>query len=337
MSLKRRAVRHGAASRRLLPNRAALIALCAGFAATGVSADTLAQPRNNALERAAADYIRFREDVAAIEKSPFDGASVTREAHRRLASHDSKKLSSGWVAYAALVASDVPEFAEALQKEVKSGKRHRGLKGKDAFLSKLSQNPSYPRQLKGADKAIDAILTMTAQDGARINALGEAFKSQAYAMQKTKWGKKRIGAGTARLNDAREYGRSRPAPSMPELTRSENGGVVAPSLASASGNWAADWGESARAGAATEPNADVIIDRVLNLASRYSVSTLNDKVVEVYAKNDRSERCLSMAKLTLDQCIAATRSPYEEAFCLGEHGLKDIATCTGWVAGAGAS
>jgi hypothetical protein len=44
-----------------------------------------------------------------------------------------------------------------------------------------------------------------------------------------------------------------------------------------------------------------------------------------------------MAKLTLDQCIAATRAPYEEAFCLGEHALIDIATCTGWVAGAGAS
>ncbi|MEZ5929016.1 MAG: hypothetical protein R3C55_11145 [Parvularculaceae bacterium] len=38
-----------------------------------------------------------------------------------------------------------------------------------------------------------------------------------------------------------------------------------------------------------------------------------------------------MATLTLRQCIAATRTPYEEAFCLGEHALIDTASCVGWV------
>ena len=69
------------------PRCAALLALIAGFAATGVSADTLAQPKDNALERQAADYIRFREDVAAIEAMPFKNADITREAHRRFAAH----------------------------------------------------------------------------------------------------------------------------------------------------------------------------------------------------------------------------------------------------------
>lgn len=319
------------------PRWAVVIAACAGFAATGVAADTLAQPKDDALERVAANYVRFREDVAAIEAMPFDNADVTREAHRRLAAHDSVELSAGWVAYAALVAADTPEFAEALKKEMNRKQRRGELGGREGLLSHLAQDPSYARRLPGAKSAVDAVLAMTARDGARIAALGEAFKAEAYAMQKTKWGKQRIADSQARLKEAAKFQRGRGAPDAPALEHSSNGGVVAPSLASASGEWAADWGEQAPAGHMSEANAEVIMDRVLNLAARYSTGTLNGKFVKAYARNDKSDRCLSMAKLTLDQCIAATRAPYEEAFCLGEHGLIDVSDCVGWVGGAGAS
>ncbi|MEO1135230.1 MAG: hypothetical protein AAFW68_01305 [Pseudomonadota bacterium] len=318
---------------------AAIAALIAGFAATTVSADTLAQPKDTTLERHAANYIRFREDVAALEAMPFDNAEVTREAHRRLAAHDSETLSSGWVAYAALVAADQPGFAEAIQAEIKKKPRKRKgvIGGKDGLLTNMATDPSFLRNMPGADEAVAAVLAMTAQDGARIIDLGEAFKSQAYAMQKTSWGKKRISPSQSRLDEAATYSRGRARPAAPVLARASNEGVLAPSLASAKEEWAADWGAGASAGRMTEKNAEVIIDRILNLAARYSIDTLNPKLVDVYAKNTKAERCLSMAKLTLDQCIAATRTPYEEAFCLGEHGLKDVATCNGWVAGAGAS
>lgn len=316
---------------------AAILALAAGFAATAVSADTLAQPKDNSLERQAASYIQFREDVAAIEAMPFDNAGVTREAHRRLAAHDSTALSNGWMAYAALVAADTPEFAKALQKEMKKKKRRGQLGGKDGLLSNLAQDPSYGRKLDGADEAIKAVLAMTMSDNARIKELGEAFKAQAYAMQRTSWGKKRIAPSQNRISEAAKYSRKRGAPAAPAFERTVDGGVIAPSLASVDSQWSADWGANAGAGRMTEKNAQVIIDRVLNLAVRYSSGALNEKIVSVYAKNNKSERCLTMAKLTLDQCIAATRTPYEEAFCLGEHGLNDVASCTGWVAGAGAS
>jgi hypothetical protein len=301
----------------------------------GVSADTLAQPRENTLERRAADYVRFREDVAAIEAIPFNSAETTREAHRRLSAHDSFALSGGWVAYAALVAADTPEFAEALEKEL--GKKKDGRSGKDTFLTALAQDPSYPRKLKGAQAAINSVLEMTAHDASRFSKLGEAFKQEAYAMQKTSWGKERIAASSARLSDAEKFARSRPGAQPPSLQAETNKGVTAPSLASAQGAWAANWGTTGVPSRNGEPNAQVIMDRVLNLAARYAVGGMNDKVVEVYAKNDRAEQCLSMASLTLRQCIAATRAPYEEAFCLGEHGLNDVAGCVGWVAGSGAN
>ncbi|MFQ5563725.1 MAG: hypothetical protein ACE5FO_09170 [Parvularculaceae bacterium] len=330
----------GGVRRQALARRAAIASVVVGAVVSGaVAADTLAQPRQTPLERRAADYILFREDVAAIEAEPLNSAASTREAHKRLGAHDSYALSGGWVAYAALVAADTPEFAEALQKELRSKKRRgrRGLSGKDAFLARLAADPSYPRKLNGAKAAMKAVLEMTARDSARFADLGATFKTQAYAMQKTKWGKQRIQPGSKRLSEAARYATSRPAARPPTLAPATDHGVTAPSLASAEPAWSPGWGQSAAPGRISEPNAQVVMDRVLNLAARYAIDGVNEKVVEVYAKNDHSERCLSLSKLTLNQCIAATRTPYEEAFCLGEHGLNDVATCIGWVAGAGAS
>lgn len=328
-----------AAPKLLLRPYAAIAAIAAGLAATAVSADTLAQPKDNTLERQAASYIRFREDVAAIEAMPFNSPEVTREAHRRLAAHDPGQLSAGWVAYAALVVADQPDFAEALEKEIKKkpNRRKGDLGGVDGLMSHAAQDPDYLRHLPGADKAVKAVLAMTVQDGARITELGESFKAQAYAMQKTSWGKQKISPSQKRIDEAANYSRTRGAPPAPHFAYDSTNGVLAPALASAQEEWSADWGEGAAQGKMTEKNAEVIVDRILILATRYSTDTLNPKIVEAYAQNTKSERCLSMAKLTLNQCIAATRTPYEEAFCLGEHGLKDVATCNGWVAGAGAS
>jgi hypothetical protein len=318
----------------------ASLSIFTAIGVSGVSAESLAQPRDTSLEEAAAAYIAYREDVAFLESEPFDSAETTREAHRRLSAHDGDALTTGWVAYAALVAADTPEFAAALQAEVEEKKkrsRKQELTGRDAFFAKLASDPRYPRTLAGSNAAISKVMAMTIQDSLRFATLGEAYKTQAYAMQKTNWGKAKIGSSSTRLSDAESYAAKRPAAAAPAFNSVENKGVVSPALASLDGAWSSSWGkEGAVKASASEPNADAVIDRVLNLAARYAVGATNPKIVEVYAQNTKSSQCLSMAKLTLDQCIAATRTPYEEAFCLGEHALIDTAQCVGWVAGVDA-
>lgn len=323
----------GAGSRRISCLPAIAAATCALTSA--VSAESLAQPADAALETRAADYVRFREDVAEVETIPFSSAEVTREAHRRLAAHNSRALSGGWVAYAALVAADNPDFRKAIADEVGSSKRFKGLKGRDALMAKITEDPAYARSLKGANAAIGAVRAMTAADAARFAKLGEAFKEQAYAMQKTSWGKAKIPPPPQRLQDADKYAAARaptPAPSLPAET---DKGVTQPMLASAGATWGPDWGAKSGGDPRAEPNAEIVLERVLSLAARYAAGGVNEKLVETYAKNDRADQCLSMATLTLRQCIAATRTPYEEAFCLGEHALNDPARCLGWAAGAG--
>lgn len=317
--------------------QAAMIAAAAVTFAltTTVGAESLAQPTDDSLERRAADYIRYREDVAAVEAMPFTNAEVMREAHRRFAAHNAKGLSSGWVAYAALVAADTPGFRAAIEDELK-GAKFEGLKGRDAFFAQMSKNPYYVRDLGGVSEATDKVIAMTAADAARFTALGEVFKAQAYAMQKTKWGMAKLPPAPTRIADADAYARSRGQAAAPALPAATDNGVTQPMLASASGAWSPEWGKSS-SGRVNGENAEVIMVRVLNLAARYAAGGMNEKLVEVYARSDKSDGCLSMSSLTLRQCIAATRAPYEEAFCLGEHGLNDVGKCVGWVAGAGGS
>ncbi|MEM1192328.1 MAG: hypothetical protein AAGH42_02920 [Pseudomonadota bacterium] len=304
------------------------------------------------LEMTALSYMRFRADVTAIEGMTFETAQVTRDAHKRLASHASRDLVAGWMAYAALIAADTPEFADAVKAEVlgisgdkkkKRKKRRRrkkdaaDLEGRHAFIAKISADPRYPRSMPGADAAIAAILSMTDRDHARMTALGESFKTQAYAMQKTRWGKRKISmSATQRISEAEYYTQSRPGIAMPQLVTSSIDGVSTPGIMTTTDyTWKPDWGYQTTRDNELRAGSDATIDRILNLAARYAVGALNDKVVRTYASSRKSEQCLSLVKLTLNQCIAATRTPYEEAFCLGEHGLNDVAGCVGWVAGHG--
>ena len=41
-----------------------------------------------------------------------------------------------------------------------------------------------------------------------------------------------------------------------------------------------------------------------------------------------SQGCLTMSKLNLFQCLAASRPNYEDMFCLGRHIVRDLATCS---------
>lgn len=300
-----------------------------------VAAESLSQPDVSPLEAAAAGYIQYRQDVTALEARPFRDAEVTREAHRRLAAHDSQALASGFIAYAALVAADTPEFADALKSELKrkASRRQSQLGGHAGLMSNIAQDAQFLRGLEGTDRAIANVLACVARDSARIINVGESFKSQAYAMQKTAWGKKRIAASQERIGDADEYRLNRSAPVMPGLGGPNDGGVTSPSLAGASTDWQTSWGETAPSGAMHNANSHAIMDRILSLAARYATGSVNEKLVSVYARDKKSERCLSLSKLTLNQCIAATRTPYEEAFCLGEHGLNDVATCVSWFDG----
>jgi hypothetical protein len=58
----------------------------------------------------------------------------------------------------------------------------------------------------------------------------------------------------------------------------------------------------------------------------------NQSAVTRLINDPRSRDCFEMAQLQLYQCMSAARFRYENAFCLGQHGLRDVGTCIGAVA-----
>ncbi len=312
-------------TRRVSKNSIA-IAIGAIIGLSTANAQTLVQPEITPLEERASFYIEFRNDVQTIEATPIDSALVSRDAHNRLASHKPEDLSSGWIAYAALVAADTPAFVKSIQAKMKR-KRDR-----EQFLTELRSNPRSVRNLEGAQDAVDAVMMMAAQDATKIKQAGERYISDAYAMQNKGWAKRKLSKdGTSRLYEAEDFSLSRARMATPVLPASVSAGVRQPGLQSYDNLWTPSW-SSTSVSASANPRATPIMDRVLVLAARYAIGDLNEPIVNGYAKSENAKRCLKTAKLNLDQCVAATRTPTEEVFCIGKHGLGEVSNCVGWVA-----
>ena len=281
------------------------------------------------LEEKAAAYVYLRSDIAAVEGTTMKSAKAMREAHNRLGSFEAKDMGAAWVAYAALVAADTPAFAEAIEK--KTNKK----KARETFLQSLRDNPASVRDLDGANAAIDAIRAVAARDATRINALGDRFIADAYRLQNDGWAKSKIAqSGSQRLNATKAYaaGRTFP-PSARSVHIRTKAGNVRPNLL-ADPVWTPEWSPTSTPPSEAE-RTGVLMTRVLVLAARYATGDLQPGHLDAYAKSKASSRCFVNARLNLDQCIAASRTPYEEAFCLGEHALNDVSYCVGWVANAG--
>ncbi len=75
------------------------------------------------------------------------------------------------------------------------------------------------------------------------------------------------------------------------------------------------------------------IDRMSAVAALQALeaTTSHRSAINTLINDQRSTDCLEMAQLQLYQCMSAARFRYENAFCLGQHGLRDIGLCIGAV------
>jgi hypothetical protein len=283
------------------------------------------------VEMAAQPYVQFRDDVSAVAAVVPGDAQGMREAHNRLASYDNRALAGAWVAYAAMVAADTPAFASEIEQRMKSRR------SREAFLEELESNPAMIRNIPGAEQAVKRIMTVATNDSARLREMGDAFIASAYDMQKEPWARRELAlAGMQRVNSALSYAAKRDWANYSgrESQRGKHG-AIRPTLASHS-SWSDNW---AGVSAPLNPTAraGTVITKALIVGAHYTMDTATQSHLASFGTSKKSERCFSSAKMNLAQCIAATRTPYEEAFCLGQHALNDISSCVGWPAGAGAA
>ncbi|MEM9810070.1 MAG: hypothetical protein AAF788_02490 [Pseudomonadota bacterium] len=280
------------------------------------------------IEYAAAPYIQFRQDVDYVAGAIPADEGTMRSAHHRLASHDQRALAGAWVAYAGMIAADTPEFVSSIA----ALRRQMGDKG---LNEKLINDPSMVRNLRGSQAAVDAILAFAANDAAKVNALGNAMISKAYSLQDSPWARRKLAQrGMERVDQAIAFAARRDW-KTPAVKAKSQRGLKSPNL-DHTNIWSVSWaGDKAKLG--SNVRAGSIVTKALILGAHYTMDNATNDILAAHGTSARSERCFTSAKLNLDQCVAATRTPYEEAFCLGQHALNDMSSCIGWPAGVSAA
>lgn len=294
------------------------------------------------ISKSAAVYATYHSDVSDVRTTPFSSADDIEESLTNLGGQNAEKLSSGWIAYSALVASQDPQFRSAVR-DIE------GFYGRDSLMLGLRNDIRYARTLEGGTNAVTSSLAAVEADSRRLKGAGAYVKEQAYSLQGAGWAKARIGNTDALINKMKTTALSgRPvranlrsafsapdidsvlvragqagAPSLWEGVSSAASAIKFPTIK------AAYSGQAARIRHGKEP----IADKIATLAAYRILGEGAAPASELReAMNERStSSCLKMAQLNLQQCVAAAHKQYEVPFCIGEHALTDVGQCIGEV------
>jgi len=271
---------------------------------------------NESVAQAAAVYMAFSRDMAGLEGGFTDPAQI-QEALRRGSAYDPGQISRGLVAYASILALQSPEFV--------SGVRSLGYDTatREKLVGDIVADPRYASTLPGAQAAAGLVMSTLSAD---INALSRAANSienDAYAIQalhdpRRPWGVAEVVDRQGRLETAKARSAQAMLPSADETARlfaaAHSGGGALP--------------------ISGDPRKPPYPPAVVNALALAALAALGYAGENARANTDAlqfdrvSHGCLTMSKLNLFQCLAASRPNYEDMFCLGRHIVRDLATCS---------
>ena len=295
------------------------------------------------LQTAVTAYAAYHNDVSDLRSRNVRTADDLERALDRVARHNRDELTRGWVAYGSSIATQSPAFVQGVRDAA-------DYYGRDAVIWAVTVDPSYARGLRGGQEATRLLLDSANADSARIIAVADRYQELAYSLQRQRWANSVAPQQAARVQRVRTLGREGapddavPATMSPRLT------VAALSVQPASDPtayggrrfWDAVRGgnevvEVSAAPAATfrvNVTRGEVFDRMAAVAALQALDAVdaNQSAVSRLVADPRSRDCFEMAQLQLYQCMSAARFRYENAFCLGQHGLRDIGTCIGAVA-----
>lgn len=289
-------------------------------------------------------YAAYQNDVSDLRGSSMGSADQLEEALDRVARHNRDELTRGWIAYGAQIAAQSPAYVQGVRQAAE-------YYGRDAVIWAVTVDPSYARGLRGGQEATRLMLESANADSARIINVADRYQELAYSLQRQRWANAVAPRQADRVQRIRSLGREGspdsavPAEMAPRLTVAAlsvqpgsdpnayggrrfwdavRGGSDVVEVASVPAT--AQWRVNNTRGEALDRMAAVAALQALDAADS------NQSAVSRLIADPRSRDCFEMAQLQLYQCMSAARFRYENAFCLGQHGLRDIGTCIGAVA-----
>jgi hypothetical protein len=259
--------------------------------------------------------------------------------------HNRVSLTRGWVAYGAYTAAQSPAFVQGVRDAA-------AYYGRDAVVWAVTADTSYARGLRGGNEATRLVLDAANADGARIISVADRYQELAYGLQRQRWANAVAPQQNARVQRVRANGVT--AGTTLATLPADMGARLAVTPASLSpGSDPTAFGgrrfwDSVRSGGAqvTEVSAPVsyqwrlnatrgeAVNRMTAIAALQALDAVDTSApaVERLMTDPRSKDCIEMANLQLYQCMSAARFRYENAFCLGQHAMRDIGQCISAVA-----
>ncbi len=306
------------------------------------SASAQTAPEDGNLQTAITAYAAYHNDVSELRASSPRDANTLETALDRVARHNRDELTRGWIAYGAQTAAQSPAFVQGVRDAA-------SYYGRDAVIWAVTVDPAYARSLRGGQEATRMLLDSANADSQRIISVADRYQELAYSIQRQRWANTVAPAQAARVQRIRTLGREGAPDDAVPSTVSPRLSVAALSVQPTSDPTAYGgrrfW-DAVRGGdqvvevAATAPvpqRANLTraeaLDRMSAVAALQALDAVeaNQSAVSRLISDPRSRDCIEMAQLQLYQCMSAARFRYENAFCLGQHGLRDIGTCIGAV------
>lgn len=310
------------------------------------SAQTTAAPNaptNGDIQAAITAYAAYQNDVSDLRTLTPRNPTTLDEALDRVARHNREELTRGWIAYGAQTAAQSPEFVRGVRDAA-------AYYGRDAVIWAVTVDPSYARGLRGGSDATRMLLDSANADSSRIIGVADRYQELAYSIQRQRWANAVAPRKEARVQRVRALGREGSPDSAVPAEYAPRFAVTPVSLSPSSDPTAYGgrrfW-DALRGGAAVVEVASTpvsyqwrvnatrgeALDRMAAVAALQALDAtdVNQSAVSRLISDPRSLNCFEMAQLQLYQCMSAARFHYENAFCLGQHGLRDIGTCIGAV------
>ena len=295
------------------------------------------------LASAVSAYAAYHNDVSELRSSDVGNAEQLETALNRVARHNRDSLTRGWIAYGASTAAQSPAFVQGVRDAA-------AYYGREAVIWAVSVDPSYARGLRGGNEATRMMLDSAGADSSRIISVADRYHEMAYSIQRQRWARRVAPQQGDRVQRIRALGvegsgvQALPAEVSPRLSVAPlslspasdptafggrrfwdavRGGAEVTEVASTPVSY--QWRVNASRGPALDRMAAVAALQALDAADSHQ------SAVSRLLSDPRSRDCFEMAQLQLYQCMSAARFGYENAFCLGQHGLRDIGTCIGAV------
>lgn len=263
--------------------------------AQGVAALSGPLPSDTSLNGFAQDYAVFQSVLNDASTLKLNTPNQVRHVLQQLRYSEPKRIARGWIAYRALIAARDPAFARGVQARVAA-------EGRDNVLANLSGRGVYARRIDGAGSATAAVIETIAADNVKMATLSQRFLTAARDFQSKKWG------SLTPLPEERTV----------DTAALEEGRGVFEAIKR-------EFSPVSTAHAASAP----LMEQVLAVAARHVIDEqeAQSQLIDSFTANSNSTRCLRWARLNLNQCLAASHFPSEEAWCTGKHGLEDVRAC----------